>query len=81
MSCRGFTPLEVLIACLGSVYVKEAGTGKIRSIAHASDPAPGGGVYRQVGGPVINDRGDIVFLGDLTAPPDARQPTGVFLQY
>jgi hypothetical protein len=40
-------------------------TGNIRSIAHAGDPAPSGGVYRQAGAPVINDQGDIVFLGDL----------------
>ena len=33
----------ILIACLSSVYVKKAATGKIRSIAHAGDPAPGGG--------------------------------------
>jgi hypothetical protein len=79
--CRAedLPPLEILIACLGSVYIKDAGTGNIRSIAHAGDPAPGGGVYRQAGGPVINDHGDIVFLGDLTPPPAVRQVTGVFL--
>ena len=79
--CRaeGFPPQEILIACLSSVYVKEAATGNIRSIAHAGDPAPGGGVYRQAISPVINDRGDIVFLGDLTPPPAARQVTGVYL--
>jgi hypothetical protein len=79
--CRaeGLPPLDLLIACLGSVYVKDAATGNIRSIAHAGDDAPGGGIYRQAGGPVINEHGDIVFLGDLTAPPAARQVTGVFL--
>jgi hypothetical protein len=79
--CRaeGLPPLDLLIACLGSVYVKDAATGNIRSIAHAGDDAPGRGVYRQAGGPVINDHGDIVFLGDLTEPPAARQVTGVFL--
>ena len=28
---------------------------------------------------MINNHGDLVFLGDLTAPPDSRQMTGVFL--
>ena len=80
--CRpsaGLPPPELLIACLSSVYVKEAATGNIRSIAHAGDPAPSGGVYRQAFSPVINNRGDIVFFGDLTSPPAARQVTGVFL--
>jgi hypothetical protein len=79
--CRaeGFLPQAILIACLGSVYVKDAATGDIRSIAHAGDPAPGGGVYRNAFSPVINDRGDIVFLGDLTPPPSANQVTGVYL--
>ena len=36
-------------------------------------------VYRQAVSPVINDRGDIVFLGDLTPPPSARMVTGVYL--
>ena len=75
-------PPLILIACLGSVYVKDAATGNIRSIAHAGDPAPGGDgkdVYRQAGGPVINVQGDIVFLGDLTPSPGVRKVTGVFL--
>ena len=47
--CRpeGFPPHAVLMACLGSIYVKDSATGQLRSIAHAGDPAPGGGVYRQ----------------------------------
>ena len=39
----GFPPQAIVIGCLSSVYVKEAATGKIRSIARAGDPAPGGG--------------------------------------
>ena len=79
--CRaeGFPPQAVLMACLGSIYVKDSATGQLRSIAHAGDPAPGGGVYRQAISPMMNDRGDIVFLGDLTSPPLARRVTGVYL--
>ena len=74
-----FFPQAFLIGCLGSVYVKDAATGNIRSIAHAGDLAPGGGVYRQALSPVINARGDIVFLGDLTSLPAAALRTGIFL--
>lgn len=78
--CRpaNFPPHAILMLCLGSIYVKNGATGELRSIAHAGDPAPGGGVYRQTMSPVLNDHGDIVFLGDLTSPPLARQVTGVY---
>jgi hypothetical protein len=67
--CLADFPQAFLIGCLGSVYVKDAATGTIRSIAHAGDDAPGGGVYRLASNPVINARGDIAFLGDLTSSP------------
>jgi hypothetical protein len=54
--------------------------GNIRSIAHAGHPAPGGDVYREAKSPVINDRGDIMFLDNLTSPPAAALKTGVFLR-
>jgi hypothetical protein len=79
--CRaaGSDPQASVIGCLSSVYVKETATGKIRSIARAGALAPGGGAYREAKSPVINDRGDIVFLGDLTSPPAAALETGVYL--
>jgi hypothetical protein len=73
--CLGDFPQAFLIGCLGSVYVTDAATGTIRSIAHAGDDAPGGGVYRQASNSVINARGDIAFLGDLTSLPEI----GVYL--
>ena len=78
--CRAesFPPQAVLMACLGSIYIKDSATGQLRSIAHAGDPAPGGGVYRQAISPKLNDHGDVVFLGDLTPPPTARRVTGVY---
>jgi hypothetical protein len=75
----GFPPPEIVVTTLGSVYVKDGATGKIRSIAHAGDPAPGGGVFRQAISPVVNDSGAIAFLGDLTPPPAADEVTGVYL--
>jgi hypothetical protein len=79
--CRAanFRPQAIVMFCLGSIYVKDAASGNIRSVAHAGDPAPGGGVFRQAISPILNDRGDIVFLGDLTPPPLARGVTGVYL--
>jgi hypothetical protein len=65
------------LVCGSSVY-KMPKNGKIQSIAHQGDPAPGGGTYRQAFGPVMNDAGDLVFVGDLTAPPDHSLTLGVF---
>jgi hypothetical protein len=74
-----FPPQAALIAALGSVYVKDGATGQVQSIAHAGNPAPGGGVFRQAVFPHINDRGDVLFTGDLTPAPAADQVLGVFL--
>jgi hypothetical protein len=49
-----------------SVYLRNAATGTIQSIAHQGEAAPGGGTYRQAFGPVINSRGQVVFVGQLT---------------
>jgi hypothetical protein len=65
--------------CGESVYLKDAATGVIQSIAHQGDPAPGGGVFRLAFGAVVNSRGDIVFIGDLTPAPDVGNTLGVFL--
>jgi hypothetical protein len=74
-----FPPQAALISALGSVYVKDGATGHITSIAHAGDPAPGGGTLRQALFPQINNRGDVLFTGDLTPAPDANKVLGVFL--
>ena len=67
------------IFCAESVYVKDAITGKIQSIAHQGDPAPGGGTYRFAFGPVLNNGGDIAFIGDLTPAPGFGENLAVFL--
>jgi len=64
---------------ISNLYVKHAGTGTIMSIAHAGDPAPRGGAFRSAYSPVLNDAGDVVFLGDLSSPPDFFQALGVYL--
>jgi hypothetical protein len=65
--------------CAESVYLKDAATGAIQSIAHQGDPTPCGGVYRLAFGAVVNNRGDVVFIGDLTPPPGIGEALGVFL--
>jgi hypothetical protein len=75
----GFPPQTEVISALTSLYLKDAAKGTIRSIVHAGDPAPGGGVFRQTFHPVMNDGGDIVFAGDVTPAPDAQRDVGAFL--
>jgi hypothetical protein len=55
------------LVCGESVYLKTASTGAIRSIAHQGQPAPGGGVYWLAFGPVVNNRGEVVFIGNSIA--------------
>jgi len=57
-----------------SIYVKDAATGKISSIAHTGEHAPGGGTFNGTFGPVMNNSGDVAFQGNLTPGP----PSGVF---
>jgi len=64
---------------LSSLYLKDSRTGAILSIAHAGDPAPGGGVFRSAYSPVMNDSGDLIFQGDLSSPPNFFQAQGIYL--
>jgi hypothetical protein len=67
-----------LIAVGESVYLRQK-NGNIVSIAHQGDAAPGGGTYRLAFGPIVNDKGAVVFIGDLTASPDTGQTLAVYL--
>jgi hypothetical protein len=67
------------ITALTGVYVKKAATGAIVPIAHQGQAAPGGGIFRQAFSPVMNNQGDVVFLGDLTPPPSSIEVIGVYL--
>jgi len=76
----GFPPQSEFISALGGLYVKNAVTGRIRTIVHANETAaPGGGTFRQVFHDVMNNRGEIAFNGDLTPAPAANEKIGVFL--
>ncbi len=74
----GFPPQASFISTLGSLYFKDGATGRIKSIAHSGDAAPGGGTFRQATFPQINDAGDILFTGDLTPAPAANQVFGLY---
>jgi hypothetical protein len=76
---EGFPPQAVTISALGGLYVKDGAKGIIRTIVHADDPAPGGGNFRQAFHDVMNNRGDIVFFGDVTPAPHSNENIGVFL--
>jgi len=67
------------LVCGESIYLRNAATGAIVSIAHQGDPAPGGGNYTVAFGGVLNSRRDVVFIGDLTSPPGPTDQFGVFL--
>jgi hypothetical protein len=58
---------------------EEAATGAITSLAHAGDPASGGGTFRAASSPVNNDLGDVVFLGDTLVAPAFSENIGVYL--
>ncbi len=71
-------PQDQRVFCSESVYLKRA-RGGILSIAHQGSPAPGGGTFRLAFGPEINNRGQVVFVGDLTPAPGFGTDTGIFL--
>ena len=65
--------------CAESVYLYRKRTGRIISIAHQGEAAPGGGSYFLAYGGVLNNLGDVVFIGDFTTPPAVLEKAGVFL--
>jgi hypothetical protein len=64
---------------LDNVYLSKAPSFQIISIAHQGDPAPGGGTFRHAWGPILNDNHQLLFVGDLTPPPDKDLSAGLFL--
>jgi len=76
--CVTNLPQTRVIHCDESLYLRRP-DGSIVSLVHAGDPAPGGGTFRSASEPVINNRGDVLFIGDLTPAPDRKLNTGVFV--
>jgi hypothetical protein len=61
-----------------NIYLKRA-SGQIIRIVQQGEAAPGGGIFRHEWGPIINDRRQILFEGDLTPAPAVDQVQGLFL--
>lgn len=57
------------IFCAESIYLRDHETGRITSIVHQGDRAPGGGRFTYAFGQKINDDGQIAFIGALAARP------------
>jgi len=66
-------------ACGESVYLKNAASGAVESIAHQGEQSVRGGLYRWAWGPVLNARGDVVYMGDLHPSPGFAQVRGIYL--
>jgi hypothetical protein len=75
----GGIPQSVRLFAGDGAYLRDGKTGAIRVIAHTGDAAPGGGTFRHAWGPVVNDQGEVLFVGDLTAAPANDQTLGLFL--
>ena len=54
-----------ILGCSDSLYLYRSSTGRISSIAHQGDPAPGGGNFLIVSDGQINNRGDMTYIGNL----------------
>jgi hypothetical protein len=61
--------------CGDSLYLRNGTTGAITSLAHQGDPAPGGNNFVTAFGGLVNNLGQIAFLGQLDAPTN---PVGVY---
>jgi hypothetical protein len=75
--CLATIPQTRLIGCVRDLFVKRAATGTVERIAGVGRAAPGGGVFRDIRYPVMNERGDILFRAALLT--DAGLETGYFL--
>jgi hypothetical protein len=67
------------IFCGDNVYVKLLGSSQAVAVAHQGSAAPGGGTFRHSWGPKINNLRQVLFVGDLTAPPSNDAMQGLYL--
>jgi len=67
-----------MFACNESVYLKRA-NGAIESIAHQGEQGPLSVRYYFAWGPLLNNRGDLIFMGDLLPSQGLRASRGIFL--
>jgi len=67
-----------IVGCAESIYLKTVGS-EIRSIAHQGEQAPAAGKYLYACGPELNNRGDLIFMGELTPRPGVTKARGIYL--
>ena len=67
-----------MFGCNESVYLKRA-NGPIESIAHQGEQGPLSVRYYFAWGPLLNNRGDLIFMGDLLPSHGLRASRGIFL--
>jgi hypothetical protein len=65
-----YNPQASQINAPGSVYFRDGASGKITSIAHIGQAAPGGGIFYVAYDPELNNSGDIIFTGTLVPTLD-----------
>ena len=66
-------------ACVESLYFKSAARGTIESIAHQGEQAPNGQFFRGAWGPALNNRGQLVFMGELPPLAGHGNARGIFI--
>jgi serine/threonine protein kinase len=66
------------VGCGESIYLAIAPEARMESVAHQGEAAPRAGSYVIAWGPVLNDQGAILFLGELTKP-GYRAARAIFL--
>jgi hypothetical protein len=70
-----YNPQANEINAPGSVYFRDGATGKITSVAHVGQAAPGGGIFYVAYDPELDNSGDIIFTGTVVA---ALNQSGLF---
>jgi hypothetical protein len=73
------TPQDISINCATSIHLARP-DGPLEAIALQGAPAPGGGTFRFAWSPVLNERGQVAFVGDLTPPPGFGSSFGLYLR-
>jgi hypothetical protein len=66
-------------ACAESVFLKRATSVSVESIAHQGEQVPGGSLLRWAWGPLLNNRGDLVFMGEVAPPPGLGTARGIYI--